>query len=424
MGDETPALPNLWHICNLRESPYFQETLGADTHRYPLSLFVGRVAETRRLLTTIGGSASSRQAVGGAPGVGKTTLVQSVKGAALEAGYWTTDRLVPFAPDDTTEAVLGRLLAGLYDAILTARPMAVADPAMQAAQQLVRVARLEGGGVSLSVLGVGGGVTRSVSAAVPPHATMVDGPRIIRDLLVLARSAGARGVLLHLNNLENLGERDARRAAEILRSLRDPVLLQDGLHILLAGTAEMVNAVTGTFAQVRSVFASPIDLAPLAADQVLALLDARYAHLRLAPRKPIVAPVAPAAIRALYPMFRGDLRSLFKVLEEGSSLLLGVTRAGASIPLAELRPALRQRYTSVVAALEPRRQKQLQLWARRDVESLQTQRSLKTLWKVSQPAVSSAVKALEGDGFVVALPREGAEPTRYALSGVARIVFG
>lgn len=424
MGDDAPALPNLWHICNLRESPYFQETLGADTHRYPLSLFVGRAAETRRLLTTIGSSASSRQAVGGAPGVGKTTLVQSVKGAALEAGYWTTDRLVPFAPDDTTEAVLGRLLAGLYDAILTARPMAVADPAMQAAQQLVRVARLEGGGASLSVLGVGGGFTRSVSSAVPPHATMVDGPRIIRDLLLLARAGGTRGVLLHLNNLENLGERDARRAAEILRSLRDPVLLQDGLHILLAGTAEMVNVVTGTFAQVRSVFASPIHLAPLSADQVLELLDARYAHLRLAPRKPIVAPVAPAAIRALYPMFRGDLRSLFKVLEEGSSLLLGVTRAGASIPLAELRPALRQRFTSVVATLEPRRQKQLQLWARKDVDSLQTQRSLKTLWKVSQPAVSSAVKALEGDGFVVALPREGAGPTHYALSGVARIVFG
>ena len=424
MDDTTHALPNLWHICNLRESPYFQETLGTDSHRYPLTLFVGRVAEAGRLLTTIGSSASSRQAVGGSPGVGKTTLVQNVKAAALDAGYWTTDRLVPFSPDDTAEAVLGRLLAGLYDAILTARPLTASNPAMQAAQQLVRVARLESGGVSLSVLGIGGGVSRGASAATPPHATLVDGPRIIRDLLQLVRIAGARGVVLHLDNLENLGERDARHAAEILRSLRDTVLLQDGLHIILAGTADIVATVTGTFAQVRSVFASPIALAPLAAEQVQALLEARYEHLALHPRAPVVPPVAPAAVKALYPLFRGDLRSLFKVLEEGASLLLGVVaKPGASIQLGDLRPALQQRYASVVASLEPRRQKQLRAWATKDLNAEHTQKSLTSLWKVSQPAVSAGLKALEEDGFVSTLPRRGAEATRYALSGVARLVF-
>lgn len=423
--DPVQALPNLWHICNLRESPYFQETLGADSHRYPLTLFVGRDTEVRRLLTTIGSSASSRQAIGGAPGVGKTTLVQSAKAAALEAGYWTTDRLVPFSPDDTTEAVLGRLLAGLYDAILTARPMTATNPAMEAAQQLVRVARLQSGGVSLSVMGVGGGMTRGASAATPPHATLVDGPRIIRDLLHLVRTSGARGVVLHLNNLENLGERDARHAAEILRSLRDTVLLQDGLHIILAGTTEVVASVTGTFAQVRSVFATPIALGPLAADQVQALLDARYEHLALAPRKSVVPPVSPAAVKALYPLFRGDLRSLFKVLEEGASLLLGVVaKPGASIPLSALRPALKQRYTSLMATLEPRRQKQLRAWAAKDLDAEHTQKSLRGLWKISQPAVSAALGRFEEDGLVVALPKRGPEATRYVLSGVARLAFG
>jgi len=425
MPDETAPLPNLWHVYNLRESPYFQATLGGEPDRYPLSLFVGRRAEARRLLETIGSSGSSRQAVGGAPGVGKTTLVQSVKSEALQAGYWATDRLVPFYPEDTTEAVLGRLLSGLYEAILTARPSSASSAAMEAAQQLVRVSRLESGGGSFSLLGVGGGFSRGVSAVTPAGAMMLDGPRIIRDLLGLARTGGTRGVVLHLNNLENLTERHAKHAAEILRSLRDTVLLQEGLHIVLAGTSDAVATVIGTHAQVRHVFSTPIALEPLAIKDVQALLGARYHHLALDGRKATVPPVAPKAVAALYPLFRGDLRALFKMLEEGAMLLMGVLgKPGASIPLSELEPALRQRYTAIIGNIDSRRQRQLSVWALKDPAAEHTQKSLVKLWKVSQPAVSGAVAALEQDGFVVALTRRGADPTRYALSGVSRLVFG
>jgi hypothetical protein len=68
------ALPNLWGLYNLRSSPFFQATLRADSDATPLHLFVGRQLERQLLLTTIGSSASSRQAVAGRPGIGKTTL--------------------------------------------------------------------------------------------------------------------------------------------------------------------------------------------------------------------------------------------------------------------------------------------------------------------------------------------------------------
>ena len=418
------ALPNLWHVYNLRESPYFQETLGGDPERFPLSLFVGRRAETRRLLAAIGGSGSSRQAVGGAPGVGKTTLVQSVKAEAIRAGYWATDRLVPFYPNDTSEMVLGRLLSALYDAVLTARPATASNPVMQSAQQLVRVARLESGGASVSILGVGGGFSKGSSAVTPSGAMLLDGPRLVSDLLALVRGAGARGVVLHLNNLENLSDRDARHAAEILRSLRDAVLLQDGLHILLAGTEESVAAVTGTHAQVRSVFTTPLILEALSGGEVLDLLHARYEHLARASAKPPIPPIAAKAVEALYPLFRGDLRTLFKVLEEAAMLLVGVVgKPGVSIPLTELQPALRQRYGAIVANLDEKRQRQLRAWGKKPGQ-VHTQKSLVALWKISQPAVSGALAALEHEGFVVTLNRRGADPVRYALSGVSRLVFG
>lgn len=420
------ALPNLWHIYNLRESPYFQETLGGDPDRYPLRLFVGRSLEVKQLLATIGSSASSRQAVGGAPGVGKTTLVQSVKADALAAGYWTTDRLVPFYPADTTEDVLGRMLGGLYDAILTARPMTADNSAMQAAQQLVRASRFASGGLNVSAFGVGAGVSRGQTVHTPAGAMLLDGPRVMRDLLSLVRGAGAKGVVLHLNNLENVSDRDALHAADILRSIRDTVLLQDGLHIVLAGTTEAVLTVTGAHAQIRSVFATPLTLDALPVSELQKLLSARYKHLALASsRTPVapVAPVAPAAVAALYPLFRGDLRSLFKALEEGAMLLIGVgAKPGSAIPLSELLPALKQRYSVLLNNLDARRQAQLTRWAKHPA-SEQTQKSLMTLWQVTQPAVSTALVALERDGFVVSMPKRGSA-TQYALSGASRLIFG
>src|SRR5262245_56922508 len=305
--DAPTKLPNLWNLYNLRQSPYFQDTLGGEAEHHPLSLFVGPQAELPGLIRTIGsGSAgASRQIVGGRHGVGKTTLVQGVKAAAVGAGFWATDSLVSFYPEDTTELLLGRLLGGIYDSIVTARPHTAEQPAMQAAQQLVRVARLATGGLNVSAAGIGVGVSRGVAMATPAGALLLDGPRLVRELLELVLAAGARGIVLHLNNLEILSERDAAAVADILRSLRDPVLLQPGLHLVLAGTTDAVTAVVTRHPQVRSVFASPLLLEPLPPADVHALLAARYAHLPLEPDREPVAPIAPEAVAGLDAFFQG-----------------------------------------------------------------------------------------------------------------------
>lgn len=419
------GLPNHWNLFNLRESPYFQSTLGESAARYPLSLFVGRDTELRGLLAGIGGAGSSRQAVGGAPGVGKTTLVQSAKATALANDYWTTQGRIPFYPDDTVERVLGRMLEGIYEAVLTARPHTAEQPAMQRAQQYVRAFRLSGGGGSISVAGVGASLTRSTSAVTPAGGLLLDGPRVIRELLDLAL-ANARGVVLHLNNLENLSERGVANAADILRSLRDPVLLQPGLHVLLVGTAEAVTSATTAHQQLRSVF-SLLTLDPMPLDDVQALLAARYRHLALGGRHP-TPPAAPEAVAALYPLFQGDLRGLLKALEEGVSLLVGLVgdAPGASVSLEAMRPALQRRYGDLLArTLSPARQRQLTAWAEElGPAATPTQEQLRKLWKVKQPSVSQALADLGRAGYVGPRARRGAEPTAYALTGASRLIFG
>ena len=422
-----PGLPNLWSLCNLQGSPYFQTTLGAASPRYPLSLFVGRAPELHQLLRTIGGSTSSRQAVGGAPGIGKTTLVQAAKGEALIAGYWTTDEVVPLYPSDTTESVLGRILGAVYDAIITARPTAQGSPALQQAQQMVRAYRVQGGGANVSLLGVGAGMSQSQTAVTPPGVLLLDGPGVLRDLLTFVQEAGGAGVVVHVNNLENLSESDTQNAAEVLRSLRDPVLLQDGLHVILVGTSDAVTQVVQRYPQVRTVVSSPLLLGPLAPTEVQELLAARYRYLVLDPLRPPIPPVVPNAVETLYTLFHGDLRGLLKALEDGATALLGVAQSEAppALDLVALRPALQARYAIELAATAgDKRADLLQRWAEAGVESQRTQAELMHLWKARQPTTSLHLKALIEDGYVEALPRRGGEPIEYRLTGVSQLAFG
>jgi DNA-binding transcriptional ArsR family regulator len=418
-------LPNLWHIHNLRASPYFQTTLGSRSEQNPLSLFVGRTRELALVLSTIGGSASSRQAVGGSPGIGKTTFVQVIKGEALAANYWATDEIVPLYPSDTVDAVLGRLVAAVYDAIITARPQAE-SPALESAQQMVRAMRLSGGGLNASMFGVGVGASKSQGVVTPPGAMLLDGPRVLRDMLAFVRDAGAAGVVVHVDNLENLSDHDSAAASDILRSLRDAVLLLDGLHLLLVGTADAILTVVNRHPQVRSVFSSPLELQPLSIDDVMALLQARYDHLALDADIPTHPPIDADSIAELYPLFRGDLRALLKALEDGATALLGISSgAPAPISMDDLRTVLKQRYAvQLQGALGEARTGNLTAWAKVDPASAQTQASLKELWELTQGSVSTALKALTEAGYVEPLPRQGGEAITYVLSGVSRLVFG
>jgi hypothetical protein len=406
------ALPNLWGLYNLRSSPFFQTTLRADSQASPLRLFVGRQRERQLLLTTIGSSPSSRQAVAGRPGIGKTTLVQTVKADAQAGGYWSSDEIIPISAEGASEQLLGQLLSGVYDAVLANCPTAT-GPEVEAAQQLVRSIRLRGGGFTLSSFGFGAGGNQSESVATPPGALLLDGPRVLRDLIRYAIGQGARGIVLHLNNLENLSEADASRAADLLRGIRNQALLHDGLHLIVVG--------------IRSVFSNPLVLEPLALGDVEQLLDNRYEALQLDPARPWRSPVERAVVQRLYDLFRGDLRGMLKALEDGITALLGLTSAGADVApvgLEDLLLTLRQRnQAELQEQLGDTAWDRLLTWAQVDSATAQTQAQLVELWQVKQPSVSQTLQQLIEAGAVEALPRRGREAIQYLMAGTARLAF-
>jgi hypothetical protein len=309
----------------------------------------------------------------------------------------------------------------------------VSNEALRDAQVLVRATRLRSGGGSLSAFGFGAGFN-TADTVNAPHDLMIDGPRVVRDLSRFVLGSDARGVVLHVNNLENLSDTESARASDLIRDLRDPLFMQNGLHFIFVGSTESVEAAINSHQQVRHTV-SVLRVEPLAVSEVHAMLDARYAWLKLDRGEPASSPVERAAVESLYALFRGDLRGLLKALEDGAGPLLGLTppadanatEAGAPRPIRydELTKALTQRYGAELASrLEPTRLRQLSSWGELDPASTQTQKSLQHLWKLkSQGAVSVALSALVRSGCVVALPRAGARPIEYVLSGVARLAF-
>ncbi|MXZ82213.1 MAG: ATP-binding protein [Synechococcus sp. SB0666_bin_14] len=417
------SLPNIWEIFHLKSSPYFQTALQKDSNTKPLSLFVGRQRELRRLLATIGSNLGSRQAVAGRPGLGKTTLVQVVKDRARAAGYWTADDFISITTE-SSGVLLGQLLAGVYDAVVACNPDADDDPAVEEAQQLVCSVRLRSGTMNVSVagFGVGGGGSETVST--PPSALILDGPRVLRNLLNYALQKGAKGILLHLNNLENLNKTDTQDAADVLRDIRDSALMLDGLHVIVVGATDVVRTVVNRHPQIRSVFSNPMVLKELTLSNVYELLNNRYQALQIDANQPFRNPVEDSVVEKLYDVFRGDLRGMFKSLEDGMQTLLLDMTDNMALPasLNDLLSVLRkQNREELKEELGPTNWRRILQWAVADSGSIQTRTTLSGIWDLDIEEVSETMEKLIDSGTVEALPKRPERESEYLLTGKVRL---
>ncbi|MBA2669435.1 MAG: ATP-binding protein [Gemmatimonadetes bacterium] len=423
---------NVWRVLNLRESPFYQDTLSpAAGAAYPIELFVGREEETNRILRSIGSLRHSRQAIQGGVGIGKTSLVQRVKAEVVKSGYLTLPEAAALGHADTTETVLLRILNYVYEAILAQGGLAVGTiEVMQTARQVLHAFRTRAGGASVGWGGLGSiGISTSAGHITPSGAAPIYLPRLLRQLSDLVLEKLKRpGVVVHLNNLENLSDADSRRAAQIVRDLRDEGLMYDGLHYLFVGTESSVTAITSA-AQVRSVFTSHI-LRPLDAVELERLLEKRYRHLRLDRKRKVHPPVERETLHALYGLFQGDLRGTLRALETAAMDLVGLGETpSAPMTASDMRSVLLSRYHAELEQLSDSTREYLQLMSEAgDVGHGFTQQDLMSIWGIGQSAVSSFLSDLIRAGYVIPAERvptggPGRPRQLYRLGGPALLVF-
>ncbi|TVR62992.1 MAG: hypothetical protein EA422_10510 [Gemmatimonadales bacterium] len=429
------AIPNLWHLLNLASSPFFQDRLtpvGDPAH--PIELFVGRGAEAELLLRTIGSSDGSRQAIPGAVGRGKTTLAQYVKSELGQARYLAANDPVSVGSADTAAELLVRILSAAYQTVLTHGDSTTGglEP-MKVARQLLRAFQTQGGSISLGLSGIGSigaGISRAFVTS--PAALSALAPELLREIGLVAQDhIGAKGLIIHLNNLENLSEANADRAARVMRDLRDTALLVPGIHYLLVGADEAVRSVVQSQPQLRSVFRVLPPLAPLSNSDLLELLQRRYEHLRLAPERPVHPPATEEAVLDVYSLFRGDLRGTFGALEQAAVRLIGVAGELPTDPMDRdpVRSVLHGVYADEIdSALGQVDVEFLQRLAQTFAGQAFTQAEVEAQTQVPLTTISDAFGRLVPQGFILVLGKRaatgpGRRPVEYSLSGAVHLAF-
>jgi hypothetical protein len=276
--------------------------------------------------------------------------------------------------------------------------------------------------------GAGGGLGRSKAVAYQQSSfvsPVMVVPRLLVQLLELARLKlkPCEGIIVHLNNMENLPDKDGEATGRMLRDLRD-LFLRDGYHYLLVGTPDIVRTAIAPHAQLRSVFTVCDPLAALTLDEFIRLLRRRYQYLRLNTRKPALAPVAMNALSELYSLFAGDLRGILNALDYSADLLLGYTGRTPASPLKRenIHAVLRQRYrTEAAARLTDAAFEYLETLAG-DADVTFQQADMAGRWRVSQAFVSRTLAEWQRFGYVREVSREGRRLI-YGLTGPAKVML-
>ena len=252
---------------------------------------------------------------------------------------------------------------------------------------------------------------------------VLSAPNIIENLVKCALEK-SNGVLLHLNNLENLSESDAIRAADLLRSVRDTGLMKEGLHLIVVGPTSAIRTVINRHPQIRNVFSYTINLKELALPDVHKLLENRYKMLQSDPNIPFQKPVDDDVVNYLYQFFRGDLREMLRSLENVVQRVLLESKTNAlPLSLNSFLPLIRALTQDELEALEesvgPANWDRIVTWAREDLDSTQTQESLQNLWGITN--VSDIMKELAAAGAVDVLPSRVHQKIQYQLTAKAKL---
>lgn len=312
---DTVAAPTLWAAYGLASDPFFQAELRSDpTALYPISLHVGRDAELRLILRQLGGSPSTRVLIEGEAGLGKTSLANKVK-AELSPRMHSHAEPVRITAETSALSFTADVLRVVLR-IRTLLDLPGGDFWTMAAR-IVEGEDTVGAGFTLGVVGV-----QYQGGRIAPEAPSGTLHGMLEEALARTAHDTGKPLLIHVNNLENLAEPDALRAARLLRDLRDTFLVPDA-HWMFVGSSGVEETVFRRYDQVGGIFPAAVVLEPLSADEVAELLRRRYRHLSLGGASP-VPPVEPEVAARLYGLYMGDLRNFLRLLGDACAVALGI----------------------------------------------------------------------------------------------------
>jgi len=326
-SEESPLHQNLWERYGFRGYPFetgplpvnFGEGLSVGTAYIERAGKLNPGTVLQNFLRNPGGG---RIVVEGEPGVGKTTFVN------FHRYEWGSEAKPPLLSPVSEISVkhgwsendfLISLIAALSARIrLELDEKAIAkDKLFQQVSAITGVRREKDGGFgfSITVLGSGGGVSRSGKPSYTAGNLTTDDLRdFLRRLVQKAKTdVGCSGVIFHLDNLELLKRQGEDVLANFFDDIRDAIQEPD-VYFIFVGYRGMFQNTIVPNSRVRSIFFDkPLFLKPLSKKRVHEIIQRRY-ELLAAEGKTIIKPVHDRVIEFLYDAFDAKLRPIMNAV--------------------------------------------------------------------------------------------------------------
>jgi hypothetical protein len=239
------------------------------------------------------------------------------------------------------------------------------------------------------------------------------------ELAVSVKSFGFDGIIIHINNMENLCSENPDIARRFFNDVRD-FLLVPNYHFILGARAGFSDEILGKDDRVRDIFTAPKELKPLSLVEIHKLLKKRYDHLKIKNRE-FISPVEDIVIDRYYTLFRGDLRSMFSTICEAISVT-GEQIQPKPLHYDLINKILQKKYLQLLRSrLSNSKWEILELIKDEAPPFRQTDLEDKT--ELSQGRISQIFSELESSKIITCIETKG-KSKFYDLSGVSKIAFG
>lgn len=221
-------------------------------------------------------------------------------------------------PQDSDKTFAAKVLYEVANAFIKHHDLLVDRglnaPSTAAIDKWLNAPLLGSGGINVSVLGSGGGVTGGVEPNASGGFTEAGFAAIIskwlKDCFPTRQSGGFIGII---DNLELLETSQTTRA--LLGSMRDTVLNMTGIRWVLCGARGIVR--TGASSQrLEGRLLAPMELLPISDEYVTEAMVRRAEVHRV--QDDAIAPVGPEGFRYLFDVLNHNLRNTLKYCEDFS----------------------------------------------------------------------------------------------------------
>jgi predicted transcriptional regulator len=314
VGDSSPYTL-LWRRYGLDSNPYFTHPLAVNGKISPEEAFVGRKEERGKLKEIIEMGGDVRYAIVGDAGVGKTSLVNTVRDEAANHGFFTPTNQIELNKCFTGQEIIYLTLSSVYEEAKV-RGVEIPDKLVEELEDIDEIARkIEYEGDNLK-----------------PAMARQKLNHLFQELVDAILDGGFMAVIVHYDNLDNIS--DEGDILQMLNDVRD-FLMTEKVISLFVGDYKLSRAIRKK-KRVEQIFQTPsLRIQPFELEEIKNILEIRYDILKVEDTA-FTKPHNDEVIEMLYGLHEGNLRSILKAL---SVAVRGLPKGNKPIPLNKERAA-------------------------------------------------------------------------------------